>query len=70
VGEAKYSTTCLSICAYTKILSYVMAFNPNTRGWAKRKPHQDPEVQTGYMKALEKMYPDVEECDSILQQLS
>jgi hypothetical protein len=37
VGEAKYSTTCLSICAYTKILSYVMDFNPSTRGWGEEK---------------------------------
>jgi hypothetical protein len=43
---------------------------PAPGGGAKRKPHQDPEVQTGYMQALEKMYPDVEECDSIRQQLS
>ena len=33
VGEAKYYTTLLSICAYSKILSYVMAFNPSSRGW-------------------------------------
>jgi hypothetical protein len=43
---------------------------PALGGGAKRKPHQDPEVQTGYMQALEKMDPDVEECDSIRQQLS
>jgi hypothetical protein len=43
---------------------------PAPGGGAKRKPHQDPEVQTGYMQALEKMYPDVEECDNIRQQLS
>jgi hypothetical protein len=43
---------------------------PAPGGGAKIKPHQDPEVQTGYMQALEKMYPDVEECDSIRQQLS
>ena len=43
---------------------------PAPGGGAKRKPHQDPEVQSGYMQALEKMYPDLEECDSIRQQLS
>jgi hypothetical protein len=43
---------------------------PAPGGGAKRKPHQDPEVQTGYRQALEKMYPNVEECDSIRQQLS
>jgi hypothetical protein len=38
---------------------------PAPRGGAKRNPHQDAEVQTGYMQALEKMYSDVEECDNI-----
>jgi hypothetical protein len=43
---------------------------PAPGGGVKRKPHQDLEVQTGYMQALEKMYQDVEECDNIRQQLS
>ena len=43
---------------------------PAAGGGDKKKPHQDPEVQTGYMQALEKMYPDGEECDNIRQQSS
>jgi hypothetical protein len=46
-------------------------FQPQHQGGgAKRKPHQDPKVQSGYIQALDKMYPDVEECDSIRQKLS
>jgi len=33
-------------------------------GGAKRKPRQDPEIQAGYMQALDKLYFD-EECDII-----
>jgi hypothetical protein len=59
-----------SICAYTKILSYIMATSTKVpSGGVKRKPHQDPEVQVGYMQALDKLVPD-EECDTIQQQLS
>lgn len=38
-------------------------------GGVREKPHQDPEVQDGYMQALDKLYPD-EECDIIRRQLS
>jgi hypothetical protein len=39
-------------------------------GGSKKRPHQDPEVQAGYMKALEKLIRDEEECDNIRRKLS
>jgi len=44
--------------------------SPTPGGGSKKKPHQDLEVQNGYMKALEKMVPDEEERDTIQRQLS
>jgi hypothetical protein len=44
--------------------------SPTPGGGTKKRPHQDPEVQAGYMKALEKLVPDEEECDNIRRQLS
>jgi hypothetical protein len=44
--------------------------SPIPGGETKKIPHQDPEVQAGYMKALEKLVPDEEECDNIRRQLS
>ena len=35
---------------------------PAPGGWVRIKPHTDPEVQEGYMKALDKLVPDREEC--------
>ena len=70
MGIAKYYTTCFSICAYTKIFSYIMALNTSTWWWGEKKPHQDPEVQAGYMQALDKLYSDEEECYIIRRQLS
>jgi hypothetical protein len=39
-------------------------------GGTKKRPHQDPEVQAGYMKALGKLILYKEECDNIRRQLS
>ena len=36
-------------------------------GGVKRKPHQGPKVQAGYMQALNKLVSD--ECDTIRQRL-
>jgi hypothetical protein len=44
--------------------------SPAPGGGTKKRPHQDPEVQAGYMKALDKLVPDEEECDNIRRQLS
>jgi hypothetical protein len=44
--------------------------SPAPGGGTKKRPHQYPEVQTCYMKALEKLVPDKEECDNIRRQLS
>jgi hypothetical protein len=44
--------------------------SPAPDGGSKKKPHQHPKVQAGYMKALEKLVPDEEECDTIRRQLS
>jgi hypothetical protein len=44
--------------------------SPAPGGGTKKRPHQDPEVQAGYMKALDKLVPDEEECDNIRKQLS
>jgi hypothetical protein len=44
--------------------------SPTSGGGSKKKPHQDPEVQVGYMKALDKLVPDEEECETIWRQLS
>jgi hypothetical protein len=42
--------------------------SPTLGGGTKKIPHQDPEVQAGYMKALHKLIPDEEECDNIRRQ--
>ena len=34
-------------------------------GGVRRKPHIDPEVQNGYMLALDKLVPDEEECAQV-----
>ena len=44
--------------------------SPTPSGGTKKRPHQDPEVQVGYMKALDKLILDEEECDNIRRQLS
>jgi hypothetical protein len=44
--------------------------SPAPSGGTKKKPHQDPEVQEGYMKALDKLILDEEGCDNIRRQLS
>lgn len=38
-------------------------------GGVKKKSHEDPKVQVGYMQALDKLVPH-EECDTIHKQLS
>jgi hypothetical protein len=44
--------------------------SPAPGGGTKKRPHQDPEVQASYMKALDKWIPDEVECDNIRRQLS
>jgi hypothetical protein len=44
--------------------------SPTPGGGTKKRPHQDLEVQAGYMKPLDKLIPDEEECDNIRRQLS
>jgi hypothetical protein len=38
---------------------------PAPGGGERRKPHTDPEVQNGYMVALDKLVPDEEECAQV-----
>jgi hypothetical protein len=38
---------------------------PTPRGGVRRKPHMDPEVQNGYMLALDKLVLDEEECAQV-----
>ena len=46
-----------------------MTFITNTIGGSKKNPQQDPKVQAGYMKALDKLVPN-KECDNIQKQFS
>ena len=39
-------------------------------GGVRRKPHIDPEVQNGYMLALDKLVLDEEECAQVRSELS
>lgn len=66
VGKAKYSTTWVSICAYTKILSYIMDTSTVEVGW---NSHYYLEVLVRYMQALQKLVLD-EGCDTIEKDLS
>ena len=43
---------------------------PAPGGGLRKKAHQDPEVQVGYIQALDKLYPDEEECNIIWRQLT
>ena len=47
---------------YTKILFSIL-------GGVRRKPHIDPDVQNGYILALDKLVPD-EECAQVRSELS
>ena len=42
---------------------------PAPGGGVRIKPHTDPEVQQGYMKALDKLVPDREECAALCLEL-
>jgi hypothetical protein len=44
--------------------------SPTPSGGSKKKPHQDPEVQASYMKSLDKLVLDEEECDNVWKKLS
>jgi hypothetical protein len=70
VAKAKYSTTCLNICATPKYYHPSLSQAPMLGCGVKRKPHKDPEVQIGYMHALGKLVLDEEEHNTIQQQLS
>jgi len=48
---------------------HVWLSSPTLGGGSKKRPHQDPEVQAGYVKAVEKLVSN-EECDKIRKQLS
>ena len=39
-------------------------------GGVRRKPHTDPEVQVGYMAAIDKLVPNEEECALLRSELS
>jgi hypothetical protein len=43
---------------------------PTPGGGVRRKPHTDPEVQNGYMLALDKLVPEEEECAQVRSELS
>jgi len=43
---------------------------PAPGGADRRKPHTDPEVQVGYMAAIDKLVPDEEECAMLHSELS
>ena len=43
---------------------------PAPGGGVRRKPHTDPEVQVGYMAAIDKLVPDEEECALLRSELS
>jgi hypothetical protein len=58
------------MCLHQNTIIYHGFAAPTPGGGVKRKPHQDPEVQAGYMQALDKLVPDDEECDTIQRQLS
>ena len=43
---------------------------PALEGGIRRKPHTDPEVQVGYMAAIDKLVPNEEECAMLRSELS
>jgi hypothetical protein len=43
---------------------------PAPGGGVRRKPHTDPEVHLAYMTAIDKLVPDLEECDILRSELS
>ena len=43
---------------------------PAPGGRFRRKPHTDPEVQVGYMAAIDKLVPNEEECALLRSELS
>lgn len=43
---------------------------PTPGGGVRAKPHRNPKVQNGYMKALGKLVPDREECANLRLELS
>ena len=43
---------------------------PTPGGGVKKRPHTHPEVQNGYMLALDKLVPDEEECTQVRNKLS
>ena len=50
----------------TKILFSIWVGQSGVR----RKPHTDPEVQVGYMAAIDKLVPDEEKCALLRSELS
>ena len=70
MGTSQRSTACLSICINTKIEFSILVGQNSTWGGVKRKPHTDPEVQVGYMVAIDKLVPDEEECAVLRSELS
>ena len=43
---------------------------PAPGGGVRKRPHIDPEVQNGYMLALDKLVPNEEECAQVQSELS
>ena len=44
--------------------------NLHLRGGVRKRPHTDPEMQNGYMLALDKLVPNEEECAQVRSELS
>ena len=43
---------------------------PALGGGVRKRPHTDPEMQNGYMLALDKLVPNEEECAQVRSELS
>ena len=63
----------LHALAYVLTPKYYSPFwlaKPAPGGGVRRKPHTYPEVQVGYMAAIDKLVPDEEECALLRSELS
>jgi hypothetical protein len=63
----------LHVLAYVltpKYYSPSQLAQPVPQGGVRRKPHTNPEVQNGYMLALDKLVPEEEECAQVRRELS
>ena len=60
----------MSLVLTPKYYSPSWLVQPTFGGVVKKRPHIDPEVQNGYMLALDKLVPDEEECAQVRSELS